>query len=231
MSITFVRKDKIDSFVSTAIEIANHFSVKRESCLSLIKVIRTKWSIDNIPKLLMLFKTKFSLFEDGQTLIDILEKAVSECNDDYDLNKLRGTLTEGLLLGRYSQSIVNAETFGWGAQVVIMDKDGYPNELKYHCPSHNDENNPECFSRTTVDLGFWNGEYGEFFECKVRPDRIKCPEMSYMKYLNRELTQSNIKHNLYFVTTDTLDSMRMKVKKDHPNENFFKIISLQETSA
>ncbi|KFI01988.1 hypothetical protein P8846_11285 [Bacillus spizizenii] len=233
MSITFSRKDEIDSFiVPTTIKIADHFSVKREYILSFCHIVRlsSKWTIENMPKHLRFIKSKFTVFAGGEELVKILDEAFSKCNDKEDIDKLRGSLTEGLLLGAYGDSIVNSKSFGWGAQVNI--KNGIATlRVKYRCPLHCDSEQPECVSRSTVDLGFWDGSYGEFFECKVRPDSIGCSEINYMKLLNKELSKRGLKHNLYFVTTDTSDSMEMKMKNKHPKESFFKIISLQEISA
>ncbi|MED1024620.1 hypothetical protein [Bacillus licheniformis] len=229
-----MRKDEIDSFiVPTTIEIADHFSVKRDYVVSFCRLIRSsmKWTIETMPQHLNFIESKFALFPNGgKELVAILKQAFSYCKDKTDINKLRGSLTEGLLLGTYEESIMNSKTFGWGANVIIK-KGNRDWVVKYRCPFHDDEAHPKCTSRQTIDLGIWDGSKGEFFECKVRPDNIDCPEMSYMKLLKKELDQQHLKYNLYFVTTDTLDSMEMKIKEKHPDENFFNLLSLQEISA
>ncbi|MFK8881685.1 hypothetical protein [Bacillus velezensis] len=235
MSVNFVRKDDIDKFIPITIKIADHFSVKRSYIRTFCKMVRntSRLNVINMSSQLNVIQSTFSSFVDGGSeLCQILLDAFGECQDKSDLDKLRGSLAEGLLLGRYGNDILQSKTFGWGAQVHVQNKKG-PNVLKvkYNCPHHNNIEYPDCVSRSTVDLGLWDGEYGEFFECKVKPDNIGCPEMSYMKVLNKELTKKGIKHTLYFVSTDTREAMKMKIEKKHPKENFYEVLSLQETNS
>ncbi|ATH94562.1 hypothetical protein [Bacillus glycinifermentans] len=232
MRVDFVRTDRVDQvIVPTVIEIAEHFSVKRSYVITFCKVIRNswRWTIKDMPKQLNIVRTTFSKFRDGGLeLCQILTNAFSTCSDKDDIDKLRGSLAEGLLLGAFGKEILRSETFGWGAQVFVID-DSKKQGIRYNCPFAGSR--PNCSHRTSVDLGFWDGKYGEFFECKVRPDKVRCKEMSYMKYLNTELSQRDIDHSVYFVSTDTLEAMEMSMEEQYPEEDFYKLISLQEISA
>ncbi|QKP74875.1 MULTISPECIES: hypothetical protein [Bacillus amyloliquefaciens group] len=235
MSVEFVRKDENDQFiVPLTIRIAQHYSETRESKAYFIKIIRTKWDFSDDFKKLKLIIKKFSSFEDGDEINSIFEQifSFSGCNDEVTVNKIRGALAEGVLLGTYGKSIINAKSFGWGANVnLLSDNKLNAWKIKYSCPKHCDSNFSDCYSRETIDLGIWDGDCGEFFECKTRPSSIGCPEINYMKELDKALNKKKIEHKLYFATTDTVENTRLSLAKKFPSEHFYEVISLQDSIA
>ncbi|MGE6857468.1 hypothetical protein [Bacillus pumilus] len=233
MSVIFERKDVYDELiVSLTITVAQHFSVNRKSKKFFVKLIRGKWFISDEFKKSV--KDKFSAleFEDEEEVNLIFEQAFSCCVDQKSVDKVRGALAEGLLLGLYGESIINSKSFGWGANVKLLSsnkKNAY--RVKYSCPRHCDLESAECYSRETVDLGIWDGEYGRFFECKTRPGSVGRPEINYMKELFTALKKKNIKGKVFFATTDSVENAKMRINKKYPEENFFEIISLEDSIA
>ncbi|UDB47311.1 hypothetical protein [Bacillus safensis] len=231
MSVEFVRRDIIDSFiVPLTIRVANHFSEKRSSQISFVKLLRTRWKdLDVFKKRI---EKEFSPFEDGAEIISIFEEAISGCTDVDTTNKVRGALAEGVLLGIYGNPIMKAKSFGWGSNVNLLSENKqHTHKVRYRCPKQCDINSPNCYNRETIDLGIWDGSYGEFFECKTRPSSVGWPEINYLKELNKNLNKKKIKHKIYFATTSTVDQTKLELSRKFPCEDFFEIVSLQESIA
>ncbi|AOS66813.1 hypothetical protein CJZ71_15840 [Bacillus subtilis] len=233
--ILFERTDNTEKFIEQAVkEIADHFSNKRSYLKLFVRLIRNShmWKIENIESELQNVESIFQRFIDGGSeLVTILRKAFTSCKKTKHLKKLRGALAEGLLISMYGGSnILDSPSYGWGARVKLNTRETTL-DIVYDCPFHTDKTKTKCRRRSTVDLGYWDGNNGKFFECKVRPENITCSEFKYMNTLHRELSERKINHEIFFVSTDTKDSIEMTLKKEQNYSNIFKVISLQGTIA
>lgn len=233
--ILFERTDNTEEFIEQAVkEIADHFSYKRSYLKLFVRMIRSSymWEIEDIESELQNIESIFRRFIDGGSeLVPILRKAFTSCKKTKQLKKLRGALAEGLLISMYGgSSILDSPNYGWGARVKLNNQETTL-DIVYDCPFHTDKTKPKCRRRSTVDLGYWDGSNGKFFECKIRKEKITCSEYNYMNTLHRELSERKINHEIFLASTDTTDGIEMTLKKERNYNDIFKVISLQGTIA
>ncbi|MDN4139884.1 hypothetical protein ABEW22_00240 [Bacillus velezensis] len=234
-TIVFKRTDSLEPFMIEATrEIADHFKSKRPYFMQFCSVIRSSYSWD-IRNWENQFKRHEVIFErlKGTKLVKIMKKAFNNCNSKADLNKLRGTMVESLLIaknGGYNILSKNSKkTFGWGAKVVLHKGD-QQSEVAYICPYNKsgvvDKNG--CRRRSSIDFASWDGFHGQFYECKVLPDKIGCSEVEYMKTLKEELNQYQISHEVFFVSVYDKEAVEEILKGYDLKEPAYKAIGIKE---
>lgn len=208
--LIFLRKDRLDTFIQdTVVKVADFFSVKRQCLPSYCLMINTSknwWSsgalqVDNIDRWGSSFKKIYSKDQDIELLVDITVDGFKKCANKKDLDKLRGHLFEGIIMGLHggSTEFLNAysSSHGWGAQVNIIGDDSTLEQIKYQCTK---KEKPSCETRVTIDIGYWDGKNksGVFYECKVTPENYDCKENMYMQELKGSTSTlgTNVKYYL-----------------------------------
>jgi len=178
-----------------------------------LMIARSKdWNIINLEEKLNKWSSRFNnKTRERNTVIELVQEAFNKCSTKEDINKLRGTMAEAMVvaaLGGYTAFKDN--NYGWGAEVqIIVNLKGDYEEIHYRC-EHKDIT-VGCGSHNTVDVGKWNGMHGEFYESKVSPVGIGCKEIGYMKKLKSQLQKNNISHELYFVCMESVDEIKLKI--------------------
>lgn len=229
--ISFERTDYVPSHIEeVAMKVAEHFKIPRDYLPEYCQLIRTskRWTIKNLEKKLLNWKNMFSRVSGRNKIIEVTETSFIKCRTNEDIHKLRGVLVEALIIGcNGGADILKQKNFGWGAKVNINLSHGNI-EVKYIC---NHPTNVDCFRRSTVDFGSWDGYHGKFYECKVQPDNIQCKEVQYMKKLKEELSNNNISHEIFFLCADSRDEVIIKLKSMGLNTVEFKPLGFEDLSA
>lgn len=210
--ISFTRLDSLPSHIEHVVkDIADFFTIMRpyvsEYC-SLIKISK-RWNTSNLSEKLRGWKEMMSRRPKSTPMTDLVERAFNSCTCQEDIDSLRGAMVEALVIGGFGGSQhLRKNNYGWGARVDI-NKEGEPlQKVTYKCLA---PKGPECFRRSTVDFGYWNGKHGKFYECKVQPDKIGCKEMRYMEHLKSELEKNKVSHEIFFVCADYYDEIRIQL--------------------
>ncbi len=130
-----------------------------------------------------------------QKFVEFVDRFFSTCQNDRDIEKMRGLVPEKLLEKifqiRYSSKIHKQDH---GCSVLI---DG--EEVKYICPNPYDIGDDSDKNRRTVDIGAWDGINGEFAEIKVSPDSFHTKEIKYLRLLADKLKVNDINHKVYLI--------------------------------
>ncbi|ASI84720.1 hypothetical protein FORC48_3640 [Bacillus cereus] len=226
VSITFKRTDSIPSYIEQSCrEIADYFSLKQNQTKidlsNFCNVIKTskRWTIQNLKNLLDGWRKIITKTISGKW-VDLVYNAYSSCQSTKDIHKLRGMITEALVIAAHGGAkVLGMKEYGWGA-LVIISKDKKSAEVKYVCTKQQEN---DCSRRSTVDFGFWNGETALFYECKASPAGIGCKEVMYMNELRANLNKHKINHELMFMCPEDVVSVRQKLKKMGKEKEFIPI--------
>ncbi|MFD2618616.1 hypothetical protein [Terrilactibacillus laevilacticus] len=227
ISITFKRTDHPPIYAEeTAKNIADFFNIKQNLIAEFCYLIQTskRWTMNNLSIMINKWKKNILRLIDGDDLYKIVDNGFSHCQNDRDIHILRGAMLEGVLIGCSGGSkVLEKDTYGWGATVHIKDGKNI-NQVQYNCILHK---NIDCKNRSTIDLGYWNGECGDFYECKVQPKSIGCKEIMYMESLREMLESHHIKYNLYFVCACPKVEVNMRLR-DKELDRYFKGIGVED---
>ncbi|NMA69841.1 MAG: hypothetical protein GX958_10545 [Desulfitobacterium sp.] len=213
--ITFKRKDKNPKYIDlAAIKFMEHFKVKRkyvDQIFGMLKLSKA-WKKSTLKNDLERWK-KFFPFKKATEIIDLVESSFMQCPDDEGINKLRGTITESIAIA-YLWNKYNAEDYGWGAQVIVNKACGSAEVIKYNCDLYKYES---CGKRSTIDVGYWSGYHGIFYECKITPKHFGCKEVQYLNTLHETLLKNSITHEIFLVTLYSTDAEEMNLNlTDYP---------------
>lgn len=226
VSITFKRTDKIPYHIEQSCrKIADYFSIKQnQSTIDLsnfCNVIKTskRWTIKNLKTLLDGWRNIIIKTISGKW-VDIVYDAYSSCQTTDDIHKLRGMITEALVIAAHGGAkVLGMKEYGWGA-LVILKKDKLSAEVKYVCTEHKEA---DCKKRSTVDFGIWDGKKAFFYECKASPDGIGCKEIMYMNELRTNLNSHKINHEIMFMCPEDVVFVRQKLRKLGKDGDFIPI--------
>lgn len=207
--ISFRRTDILPSDIEDiAKEFANHFVTRKKQITFFCRVIKeTKtWNMLNLHRRLEAWKNAAKTINEVGKTIKLVEKAFLLCQSDNDISSLRGAMVEALIISHYGGAKVldDPERAGWGAKVYLQNK--RQQVIRYYCNQPIDE---KCDDKATVDFGYWDGNHGKFYECKVLPRWIECKDKRYMENLNNELTRHEISHEVFFVCADSEAAIEM----------------------
>lgn len=196
--VSFNRRDfPKEHIVETVKSVAEHFKVGRVYIDKVCWMIKTsvKWFTDGgtlNKELLSDWKKDFigesTYSSDKEEIANIIENGFLQCNDYDEFSSLRGLMFEGILIGVFGgKSILDNYYYGWGAEVRIFHN-GRIEVVDYQCKFQRKNN---CEHRLTIDFGYWDkdGNFGEFFECKVSPNNFTCKEDMYMKTLQDKVIE------------------------------------------
>ncbi|MDX6045520.1 MULTISPECIES: hypothetical protein [Bacillus cereus group] len=225
-SITFERTDIVPPYIESACkDIADYYSKKEnqtsKNISNICRIIKQskRWDKENLKKELDTWY-KLAVRTTSKECVDLVYAAYDSCRTTKDIHKLRGYLVEALTIAAYGGSkVLGTDGYGWGALVKIQ-KEELTTEVKYVCA---DKKAEECKNRSTVDFGYWNGNFGSFYECKANPIRIGCKEIKYMVELGESLNEEKVDHKLFFMCPETADSVRIRLKKLGIDEQFVPI--------
>ena len=137
------------------------------------------------------------LAADTQLFLALVDKFFSVCRHDEDIKAMRGLVAENLLykvfIKRYEGQICKLDT---GCSVIV---DGL--EVIYVCPAplYDDVNHDADINKKTVDIGSWDGVYGEFGEIKVSPDSFQTKDIKYLRLLAQTLFDKALSHKVYLI--------------------------------
>ncbi len=225
--ITFRRSDySFENIKPYIMEFAEHFKTSRNYfrpfCLLLGRSRR--WDVGNIVQNIDRWGESFGRLPGSHKLVDIVRRAFAACQNNDDINHLRGGILEALVIAKYGgSSLLTKNNCGWGAIVHI---DGRP--IIYTCPKID---LPKCDHRSTVDFGIWNGYHGLFYECKVSPFSVSCKEIQYMRKLSAELTQEGISFELFFAFVESQESIETRQYQAEIAELRIKVFGVEQLSA
>lgn len=233
--VTFERKDIKPRYLEQATrEFSYHFQTKRVYIIDIFRLIVDSkyWSKRTLK--INIEDWKKSFFKSYEPLlvseiIELVVKWFNRCKYDSDITDLRGFLVESLVMAyvRKNNKInMYGTNFGWGAEVTIHPSSG-KRTVEYICT--NPTPRYECKDRHTVDIGIWDGEKGKFYECKVNPARIGCPEVKYMDELSRNLSDCEISHEIFFAFANSSDNVTMRIA-DYDSDFRFTLIGAEELS-
>lgn len=213
VNLEFYRMDSLPKHIEDiAKEIADHFKVRRPYIPQFCSLIKTskRWNLSNLEVKLGQWETFFSRTQGTRGIIDIVKRGFNSCQNDIEIDKLRGAMVEALVIGAHGGSIVLSDRYkyGWGSRVDLLLKGGKV-QLIYNCKHHK---YPDCSRRSTVDFGYWNGQHGQFFECKAQPAGIGCKEVSYMQNLKSELSNRGISNEIFFVCAEHRDAVKIRLE-------------------
>lgn len=207
-------------------EFSDHFITKRDYFIPFCGLIQIskRWTLQNLDEKFSGWYEKFNR-PGRKKITELVEKAFKKCRSDTDIHILRGLIVESLLIASHGGSkVLNNTQYGWGAAVIINKEAGKSELVKYNCPS---ANGTTCSDRSTIDFGYWNGNSGKFYECKVQPSGINCKEIKYMKKLQHELLANQISHELYFVCLESIESIKLRLE-DEDCSPLFKPMGMRE---
>ncbi|NRD78550.1 hypothetical protein HPT25_14395 [Bacillus sp. BRMEA1] len=210
--ISFERTDfSIPSHIEQyAKEFAEHFKARRDYVGDFCKLIFTskRWEIDNIETQVTRWSENFGRIKGRTKIIDIVKRAFLSCQNDDEISDLRGVMVEALIIGcNGGPSVLNHSNYGWGARVDI-NLPQQTIQVRYNCTDHLTS---DCRRRSTVDFGYWDGNHGQFYECKAQPAGIGCKEVKFMEKLKSELSTHEISHEIFFVCPESTESIQMRL--------------------
>jgi hypothetical protein len=210
--ISFTRTDySISSHIEEfGKEFADHFNVRRDYVGDYCKLISTskRWKITTIQNQVDRWGNNFGRIPGRTKIIDLVKRAFLSCVDGSEIDDLRGVMVEALIIGCNGGSgILVNQNYGWGARVDIH-LPTQTTQIKYVCSSPQTQ---ACHRRSTVDFGYWDGNHGQFYECKAQPVGIGCKEIKYMEKLKESLTAHEISHEIFFVCPESTESIQMRL--------------------
>ncbi len=231
--ITFVRTDYKEDYIEQAVkEFSIHFRTKREYLKDFFRliVISKRWTKATLDNDIKSWTERFSHIYKGKSskITALVSNWFNQCKDDKAINDLRGAIVEAFVLAYIDKNFkTNPENFGWGAKVIITESDDRKRDVIYRC-TESPKPYPSCHDRSTVDVGFWDGRHGRFYECKVQPATIQCKEIKYMSELDTQLSRLGVSYELFFVFLETRDSIEMRLADYKVKDFFFKLVGSNE---
>ncbi len=191
-----------------ALEIAAHFKVRRTYFNDFCLLFRRSrnWKISNLDVCLNEWRERFSKLNGTRTIVDIICRAFTACQDDQDISFLRGVMLEALVIARQGgPDILDnlSKNVGWGAKVFI---NGSKDEIYYRCTG--ERLYPDCGGiLAAIDFGEWDGNHGVFCTCKVQSIKIGCLDIQYLRVIAKELRKLGGSFDLYLVSPESEDNM------------------------
>lgn len=206
--IRFIHSDKryphLDQIAEELAEFLINYQSKLDKYRELMR-ISTKWTVSNSS-----YKNELSMWVrrlkgrnpknaayDTLKLADLAFKFFSSCSNDYEVKKLRGLVPEKIMEKIFIERYKNKKIYNYGfGKIVVIDN--VP--VYYQCANPFETERDSDGSRQTVDVGFWDGEKGEFAEIKFDPEAFHTKDVNYLRLLSSELQSKKIDNLIYLIS-------------------------------
>ncbi|HZK25186.1 MAG TPA: hypothetical protein VFC74_07335 [Oscillospiraceae bacterium] len=234
-TLRFRESEETPDYIKDVVrDIADHFKTRRSYLVDFCHLISRSWNWEvvdverNLEKWEKWFKASYKRHNPTK-IIDLVKKAFFVCTTKNDIMKIRGTIAEALLIGKFGgMELLNnpgGKTVGWGVVVYLNDE-----KVRYHCI---EKKYASCRSRQTVDLGIFDGYHAKFYEVKVSPSGIGCKESKYLNELTNEMEKTEITFEFWFVALDSKQAIMTRLEKQKAifEKQRFEIMGSQELSA